>query len=654
MTEGICKGQQRTPYGYGKGVLEQSTSYFFTSFPEDWEIGDMWKAFIKCGRAIQNPTELEDKLNQIKFDKQSLKANIAIFSREETKLKQRDVKEVRGIEVKRNGRSYAEVLKDANWGEWQVLDDDVEEFVMVEMTLTLVGKEEGEKVPDSFEVADMSINVEKQNSNGEVAMARNEENIGCVLLKIEKDFPTVDLGNDLTTGHSSSVETHPLDYGASNWCIGGDFNAIRDMGEKKGKWYDPAYARDFSKFIIDAGLEYVPMIGRKFTWYKSDGTIMSKLDSPTEEFQTEKGLHQGDPLAPFLFLVVAAALNELIMKVVDEGIFKGVSVGHGEVEITHLQFVDDTILFGEAIKCIVRSFELISGLKANFFKSSISSVNVEKEDLNDMAKMLNCMPRNIPFMYLGVPVGANLRKLSTWTPVIDCFRHKLLAWRCDSLSFGGRIILLNAVLSSIPVYYFSTLKAPKKVLNLLSLIQKRGDEWEIHCSSWWKNIWNINDYVMGREGWFRMMIERMAREGKRWFKDNRIDGYGSKTQMATTRVPPKVSAFAWKAMQNRIPTKKNLQKRKVLSSEDDMSCALCSSQIESSDHLLFMCPEAWKVWSSCYNWWGVNVVSQDKGWNHLLQHVGLFNNKITREAWMVIWFAAIWIFGYGEITRSSR
>ncbi|GLT95637.1 hypothetical protein SLE2022_133050 [Rubroshorea leprosula] len=80
------------------------------------------------------------------------------------------------------------------------------------MTLTPVGKEEGEKVPDSFEVADMSLNVEKQNSNGEVAMAGNEENIGCVLLKIETDFPAVDLGNDLTTGHSSSVETHPLGF----------------------------------------------------------------------------------------------------------------------------------------------------------------------------------------------------------------------------------------------------------------------------------------------------------------------------------------------------------------------------------------------------------------------------------------------------------
>lgn len=65
-------------------------------------------------------------------------------------------------------------------------------------------------------------------------------------------------------------------------------------------------------------------------------------------FSLAKWLRWGDPLAPFLFLVVAEALKSLITKVVDEGIYKGVSMGHGEVEITHLQFADNKILFCEA------------------------------------------------------------------------------------------------------------------------------------------------------------------------------------------------------------------------------------------------------------------------------------------------------------------
>ncbi|GKV00581.1 hypothetical protein SLEP1_g13249 [Rubroshorea leprosula] len=108
------------------------------------------------------------------------------------------------------------------------------------------------------------------------------------------------------------------------------------------------------------------------------------------------------------------------------------------------------------------------------------------------------------------------------------------------------------------------------------------------------------------------------------------------------RVPLKVAAFAWKVMQNRIPTKDNLQKRGVLGSEEDQSCVLCGKEAESVNHLLFSCPIAWKVWSSCYQWWGINVVAQEKGWNHLIQHAGLFNNKFAKEAWKVIWFAVVW------------
>ncbi|GKV47269.1 hypothetical protein SLEP1_g54183 [Rubroshorea leprosula] len=41
-------------------------------------------------------------------------------------------------------------------------------------------------------------------------------------------------------------------------------------------------------------------------------------------------------------------------------------------------------------------------------------------------------------------------------------------------------------------------------------------------------------------------------------------------------------------------------------------------------------------------WWGINVASKEKGWNHLIQHAGLFNNKFAKEAWKVIWFAVVW------------
>ena len=97
-------------------------------------------------------------------------------------------------------------------------------------------------------------------------------------------------------------------------------------------------------------------------------------------FFPKRGLRQGDPLALFLFNVVAEGLNGLMRKAKDENMYKAYQVGSNKVEISILQFADDTIFFGKAnmenvktIKAILRSFELVSGLKINFAKSSFGA-----------------------------------------------------------------------------------------------------------------------------------------------------------------------------------------------------------------------------------------------------------------------------------------
>jgi len=67
--------------------------------------------------------------------------------------------------------------------------------------------------------------------------------------------------------------------------------------------------------------------------------------SPTEEFKPKRGLRQGDPLTPFLFLIVAEGLTGLMRKAKSSGIFKGVEVGSQKVQVDLLQFADDTLFF---------------------------------------------------------------------------------------------------------------------------------------------------------------------------------------------------------------------------------------------------------------------------------------------------------------------
>jgi hypothetical protein len=109
--------------------------------------------------------------------------------------------------------------------------------------------------------------------------------------------------------------------------------------------------------------------------------------SPTGDFNVGKGLRQGDPLLPFLFLIVAEGLTGLMCKAVESNIFHGFKVSDN-ISFHTLQFADDTIFVGEGswnnlwtIKTVLRSFEIVSGLKVNFFKSKFYGLNLDERFL---------------------------------------------------------------------------------------------------------------------------------------------------------------------------------------------------------------------------------------------------------------------------------
>lgn len=124
------------------------------------------------------------------------------------------------------------------------------------------------------------------------------------------------------------------------------------------------------------------------------------------------------------------------------------------------------------LKAVLRVFEMASRLRVNFNKSCLIGINVDGGELNMAAQFLYCKIGEVPFNFLGIPVGANPRLSSTWRPVINKLRDRLSIWRSRQLSMGGRITLVNLVLASLPLYYFSFFKAPKKVLKELTQIQR--------------------------------------------------------------------------------------------------------------------------------------------------------------------------------------
>lgn len=99
------------------------------------------------------------------------------------------------------------------------------------------------------------------------------------------------------------------------------------------------------------------------------------------------------------------------------------------------------------IKAVFRGFELVSRLHVNFIKSKVIGLNIKQSFLEVTSSFLACGVRIIPFLFLGIPVGANPRMLSTHQPLLDNLRIYLSKWKGTFLSLGGRVTLLNYVLN---------------------------------------------------------------------------------------------------------------------------------------------------------------------------------------------------------------
>ncbi|KAL4351250.1 hypothetical protein GQ457_06G036320 [Hibiscus cannabinus] len=152
-----------------------------------------------------------------------------------------------------------------------------------------------------------------------------------------------------------------------------------------------------------------------------------------------------------------------------------ISVGNDSVEISHLQFADDLIIFcrdNESqirnIVRILRGFELVSGLQINLRKSKLLGINVEESLVDSWASIFHCKSEKLPCLYLGLPLGQPKNSKQLWSPIVEKFKSKFAGWKSKLLSFGGRVTLIKSVISNLPMYYMSIFPMPASISKLLS------------------------------------------------------------------------------------------------------------------------------------------------------------------------------------------
>ena len=203
--------------------------------------------------------------------------------------------------------------------------------------------------------------------------------------------------------------------------------------------------------------------------------------APAGFFPSSKGLRQGDPMSPYLFILGMEVLSALIRRAVQGNYISGCRLrgrGGEEIMVSHLLFADDTIIFCEASKdqlthlgWILAWFEAASGLRINLAKSELIPVG-EIDNVEEMAVELGCRIGSFPVKYLGLPLGARHKALPMWDGVEERLRRRLARWKRQYLSKGGRITLIKSTLVSIPIYQMSIFRMPKSVVKRLEKLQR--------------------------------------------------------------------------------------------------------------------------------------------------------------------------------------
>ncbi|KAK5772714.1 hypothetical protein PVK06_049008 [Gossypium arboreum] len=219
-------------------------------------------------------------------------------------------------------------------------------------------------------------------------------------------------------------------------------------------------------------------------------------------FNPSRGIRQGDPLSPYLFLFYGEGQSALMRLVNQEKKMVGVKVCQSAPPISHLMFADDCILFGEVsdrgiqvIRDILREYESCSGQCVNFEKSSaFFSSNVTDRDKNLVVEALNVRCSTEAERYLGLPNMVGRRKKEAFQVLKDRLKRKIDSWSTRYLSQGGKkgwrlLRNPNSLLAhTLKAKYFKDSNFLNSRLgNLPSLT--------------WQSIWSAKGLLMKGMGW---------------------------------------------------------------------------------------------------------------------------------------------------------
>ncbi|CAM8944548.1 unnamed protein product [Rhodiola kirilowii] len=266
-------------------------------------------------------------------------------------------------------------------------------------------------------------------------------------------------------------------------------------GSQKAGYF--ALKLDISKAYDRVEWDYLELMMRKLgfpeSWIKlvmncviSVSYVIRINDWVTGEIKPGRGIRQGDPLSPFLFLICTEWLSIKVSEYQRRQKLNGVKICRGAPEITHLLFADDSIFFlranvknAENLRRILAEYEILSGQKVNLSKSEIFfGGNVTVDDRRRICETPGVREVSAMSRYLGLPVAFGHNRTELCKFIVERIWKKVQGWKEKSLSTAGKETLIQAVVQSMPTYAMRCFKIPEKLIKrIVSIVS----------NYWWSN-----------------------------------------------------------------------------------------------------------------------------------------------------------------------
>ncbi|XP_026410329.1 uncharacterized protein LOC113305522 [Papaver somniferum] len=255
--------------------------------------------------------------------------------------------------------------------------------------------------------------------------------------------------------------------------------------------------------------------------------------SSCQPFTPTKGLRQGDPISPYLFILCMEGFSRMLCKAESTKKIQGIKPRKYNPSINHLLFVDDCLLFCKGkdqeirnLLNIINKFSAASEQVYNFNKSSVFfKKHMQPQRAHHITNLLQMKTMGLNEKYLGLPLFLGKNKRESFKPIEEKVQSRLSTWQGKIIDQAGRSTQVQSVLGTMANYQMGFFKMPKHVIEFIDRIQKRywwrADNkkgmspisWDSVCKPkrlggmGFKNTVKFNDAILAKMDWRMITAE---------------------------------------------------------------------------------------------------------------------------------------------------